>query len=67
MENYLNTNLKETELPTKSHVFHREVEIPPKSSIDGKKIRDLKPPEDCLLVKIIRDTGIILTRGNTIL
>ena len=67
LENYLNGTLEENELPIKSHVCHREVEIPPKSSIDGKKIRDLNLPEDCVLVKIIRDREIILPRGNTTL
>jgi hypothetical protein len=48
--NYLNGTLEDTELPEKTLVFHREVEIPQESSIDGKKIRDLDLPEDCVLV-----------------
>jgi trk system potassium uptake protein TrkA len=59
--------LEDTELPEKTLVFHREVEIPSESSIDGKKIRDLDLPEDCVLVKIIRNREIILPRGNTLL
>jgi len=67
LENYLNGTLEETELPGKSLVCHREVEIPPESSVDGKKIRELNLPEDCVLVKIIRNSEIILPRGNTLL
>ena len=59
--------MEETELPGKSLVCHREVEIPPESSVDGKKIRELNLPEDCVLVKIIRNSEIILPRGNTLL
>jgi len=67
LENYLNGTLDGAELPEKSLVCHREVEIPPESSVDGKKIRDLNLPEDCVLVKIIRNSEIILPRGNTLL
>ena len=51
--------LYSAELPKKSPVCHREVEIPAESSKDGKMIRDLNLPEDCVLVKIIRDHEII--------
>ena len=67
LENYLNGTLDDSELPEESLVCNREVEIPPESSIDGKRIRDLSLPEDCVLVKIIRNRQIILPRGNTVL
>ena len=43
------------------------MEIPPESSIDGQRIRDINLPEDCVLVKIVRNRQIILPRGNTLL
>ena len=67
LENYLNGTLDDSELPEESLVSNREVEIPPESSVDGKRIRDLSLPEDCVLVKIIRNRQIILPRGDTIL
>ena len=67
LENYLNGTLDDSELPEESLVCNREVEIPPESSIDGKRIRDLSLPEDCVLVKIIRNRQIILPRGDTVL
>ena len=67
LENYLNGTLKDSELQQKSLVCHREVEIPPGSTIDGMRIRELNLPEDCVLVKIMRNSQIILPRGNTLL
>ena len=59
--------MDDSELPEESLVCNREVEIPPESSIDGKRIRDLSLPKDCVLVKIIRNRKIILPRGHTVL
>ena len=67
LENYLNGTLADSDAPEKTLVCHREVEIPQESSIDGRRIRDLNLPEDCVLVKIIRNGEIILPRGNTLL
>ena len=67
LENYLNGTLKDSELQQKSLVCHREVEIPPGSTIDGMRIRELNLPEDCVSVKIMRNSQIILPRGNTLL
>ena len=55
------------ELQEKSLVCHRVVEIPPESSVDSKIIRDLNLPEDCVLVKIISNSEIILPSGHTLL
>ena len=67
IEKYLNGTLDEIEFPAQSLVSHREVEIPPESAANQKKIRDLNFPEDCVLVKIIRERRIILPRGETVL
>jgi len=65
LENSLNGNIIDSINPENLHVSHLEVEIPFGTSIDGKKIRDLNFPEDCVIVKIIRDGEIVLPRGNT--
>ena len=67
LEKYLNGTLEDSDVPEKLLVCHREVEIPPESSIDGQRIRDINLPEDCVLVKIVRNRQIILPRGNTLL
>ena len=67
IEKYLNGSLDGLDVSEQSLVSHREVEIPPKSVADQKRIRDLNFPEDCVLVKIIRDRRIILPRGETVL
>ena len=67
LENYLNGTLTDFDVTEESLVCNREVEIPPGSSFDGKKIRDLSLPKDCVLVKIIRNRQIILPRGDTVL
>lgn len=67
LENSLNGNIIGSTIPENLHVSHLEVEIPFGSSIDGKKIRDLNFPEDCVIVKIIRDGDIVLPRGNILL
>ena len=67
IEKYLNGTLEDFDVPEQSLVSHREVEIPPESAANQKRIRDLNFPEDCVLVKIIRDRRIILPRGETVL
>ena len=67
IEKYLNGTLEALDVSEQSLVSHREVEIPPESAANQKKIRDLNFPEDCVLVKIIRDRRIILPRGETVL
>ena len=67
IEKYLNGTLEDLDVPEQSLVSHREVEIPPESAANQKKIRELNFPEDCVLVKIIRDRRIILPRGETVL
>ena len=67
IEKYLNGSLEELDVSEQSLVSHREVEIPPESVANQKRIRDLNFPEDCVLVKIIRDRRIILPRGETVL
>ena len=67
IEKYLNGTLEDLDVPEQSLVSHREVEIPPESAANQKRIRDLNFPEDCVLVKIIRDRRIILPRGETVL
>ena len=57
----------DSDIPEDSLVCNREIEIPTGSSIDGKQIRDLSLPKDCVLVKIIRNRQIILPRGDTVL
>ena len=66
LENYLN-GTGNSDIPEVSLVSNREIEIPTGSSIDGKQIRDLSLPKDCVLVKIIRNRQIILPRGDTVL
>ena len=66
LENYLN-GTGNSDIPEVSLVSNREIEIPTESSIDGKQIRDLSLPKDCVLVKIIRNHQIILPRGDTVL
>ncbi len=66
LENYLN-GTADSDIPEQSLVCNREIEIPTRSSIDGKQIRDLSLPKDCVLVKIIRNRQIILPRGDTVL
>ena len=67
IEKYLNGTLEGLDVSEQSLVSHREVEIPPESAANQKRIRDLNFPEDCVLVKIIRDRRIILPRGETVL
>jgi len=67
LENFINGSLEGSEQREKSLVSHLEIEIPPKSSIDGKLIRDINLPEDCVIVKIIRERKIILPKGNTLI
>ena len=67
LEKYLNGTLDDSEFPKESLVGNREVEIPSESNIDGQQIRHLNLPEDCVLVKIIRNSKIILPRGDTVL
>jgi len=67
IEKYLNGSLEGLDVSEQSLVSHREVEIPPESAANKKRIRDLNFPEDCVLVKIIRDRRIILPRGDTVL
>jgi len=67
LENYLNGTLVDSDFLEDSLVCNREIEIPPGSSVDGKSIRDLRLPKDCVLVKIIRNRHIILPRGDTVL
>ncbi len=64
LENSLNGNMIGSIIPENFHVSHLEVEIPFGTSIDGKKIRDLNFPEDCVIVKIIRDGNIVLPKGD---
>ncbi|MBC8257665.1 MAG: chloride channel protein [SAR324 cluster bacterium] len=65
MENYLNGTLKESDVPAESLICFQEIEIPEGSSIDDKRISELDLPEDCVIVKIVRNSKIILPRGNT--
>ena len=67
IEEYLNGSLEDLDVSEQSLVSHREVAIPPESVANQKRIRDLNFPEDCVLVKIIRDRRIILPRGETVL
>jgi Trk K+ transport system NAD-binding subunit len=67
LDNYLNGTVEGFEFPEHSLVSHREVEIPPESPAVQTRIRDLNFPEDCVLVKILRDRRIILPRGETVL
>ena len=67
IEKYLNGALGEVEVFKQSLVSHREVVIPPESAANQKQIRDLNIPEDCVLVKIVRERQIILPRGDTVL
>ncbi len=67
IEKYLNGSVEEIALSLDSHVSHREVEIPQKSVANQKRIRDLSFPEDCVIVKIIREGRIILPKGETVL
>ena len=64
LENFFNGNVNVQNIPENSHVSHLEVQIPSGASIDGKKIRELNFPEDCVIVKIIREGKIVLPRGN---
>ncbi len=67
LDNFLNGNIGNYDIPENSLVSHREIEIPSGSSIDGKSIRELDFPEGCVIVKIIRGRKIILPRGDTLI
>ncbi|RKY39926.1 MAG: hypothetical protein DRP76_02920 [Candidatus Omnitrophota bacterium] len=43
------------------------VDIPPTSSIVNKKVREIKLPQDAVLVSILRGTRIIVPKGNTLI
>lgn len=44
-----------------------EVKLSPDSGVVGKSVKDLKLPEDAVLVAILRDEGIVPPRGDTII
>jgi len=43
------------------------VDIPPTSPIVNKKVREIKLPQDAVLVSILRGTRIIVPKGNTLI
>jgi trk system potassium uptake protein len=43
-----------------------EVELPA-SAEGGRRIKDLKLPEDCVLVAVLRDEQVLIPRGETVL
>jgi len=43
------------------------VDIPSSSPIVNKKVRDIKLPQDAVLVSILRGTRIIVPKGNTLI
>ncbi|OQX81079.1 MAG: hypothetical protein B6D56_03440 [Candidatus Omnitrophica bacterium 4484_70.1] len=43
------------------------VDIPPASPIVNKKVREIKLPQDAVLVSILRGTRIIVPKGNTLI
>jgi CIC family chloride channel protein len=49
------------------HVRHREVSIPAQAEIVGRPVRELQLPQDCVLVRVLRGSEIILPRGDTVL
>ena len=42
-----------------------EIELPPKSTLGGKRVRDLALPKDSVLVSIRRANRVIIPRGNS--
>jgi CIC family chloride channel protein len=44
-----------------------EVPVPPGSAAAGKRIRDLKWPDEAVLVSIRRDAAVIIPHGDTVL
>jgi len=67
LENFFNGSLENSGQSEKTLISHLEIEIPSKSSIDGKRIQEINLPEDCVIVKIVRKREIILPRGNTLI
>jgi len=43
------------------------VDVPPTSPIVNKKVREIKLPQDAVLVSILRGTRIIVPKGNTLI
>jgi len=44
-----------------------ETEVASNSPILKKSIKDIKFPEDCLIVSIVRDEEVVFPHGNTVL
>ncbi len=42
-----------------------EIDLPEDTPVAGKKIQELKLPENCLIVSILRDHQVIIPKGNT--
>lgn len=41
--------------------------VDPASSMVGKALRDIQLPAECVLVAVIRNSGLLIPRGNTVL
>ena len=44
-----------------------ETEVSSNSPVAGKSIKDIKLPEECLIVSIVRDGQVVFPHGNTII
>lgn len=44
-----------------------ERKVDPASSMVGKALRDIKLPTECVLVAVIRNSDLLIPRGNTVL
>lgn len=50
-----------------SNAIISEYNIPFKWSKSGKKLMELDVPQECVLVYVMRDEGLIIPRGNTVI
>ncbi|HDQ25590.1 MAG TPA: TrkA family potassium uptake protein [bacterium] len=44
-----------------------ETEISSNSPVANRAIRDIKLPEECLIVSVVREDGVVFPHGNTVL
>lgn len=50
-----------------SKVSINEIKVPPQSYIVDRMIKDLKIPEDCIIISIIRDSQVIIPNGYSVI
>lgn len=41
-----------------------EINLPEKSPLHGKKLSEIKLPDECIIISILRDDKVIIPRGN---